>query len=62
MTRENKINFSVAQKIDKKEIILQLAKVSGEKNVFTTSKTKHFEILTTKKEKKLIKTHQCLMK
>ena len=61
MTRENKINFSVAQKIDKEEIILQLAKVSGEKNVFTTSKT--FWNFNYEERKKIDQnTHQCLMK
>ena len=52
---DNVLNFSVQQNTYKEEIKLHLAKVSSQKNIFTTSnKLKNFGILVTKKEKRIV--------
>ena len=52
---DNALNFSVQQNTYKEEIKLHLAKVSSQKNIFTTSnKLKNFGILVTKKEKRIV--------
>ena len=52
---DNILNFSVQQNTYKEEIKLHLAKVSSQKNIFTTSnKLKNFGILVTKKEKRIV--------
>lgn len=52
---DNILNFSVQQNTYKEEIKLHLAKVSSQKNIFTTSsKLKNFGVLVTKKEKRIV--------
>ena len=52
---DNILNFSVQQNTYKEEIKLHLAKVSSQKNIFTTSnKLKNFGILVTKKENRIV--------
>ena len=50
----NKLNFSIEKDVYKEEIELELAKVSSQSTIHTTSDTiKHFGILSTKKDKRI---------